>query len=104
MLIVRRREPLPDAGRGADPAWPASPHFQLGSGPIGSRATVRVEARPEAASADERLRSAQALADLIKETIGVTAAVDVLEPDLIERSAGKAQRVLDLRPSVSSSA
>ena len=83
-----------------------APHFQL----VLSRPnrldelTVRVEARPEAASADERLRSEQALADLIKETIGVTAAVDVLEPDLIERSAGKAQRVLDLRPSVSSSA
>ena len=83
-----------------------APHFQL----VLSRPnrldelTVRVEARPEAASADERLRSEQALADLIKETIGVTAAVDVLEPDLIERSAGKAQRVLDLRPGVSSSA
>jgi phenylacetate-CoA ligase len=83
-----------------------SPHFQL----VLSRPnrldelTVRVEARPEAASADERLRSEQALAELIKETIGVTAAVDVLEPDLIERSAGKAQRVLDLRPGASSSA
>jgi phenylacetate-CoA ligase len=83
-----------------------SPHFQL----VLSRPnrldelTVRVEARPEAASADERLRSEQALGGLIKETIGVTAAVDVLEPDLIERSAGKAQRVLDLRPGVSSSA
>jgi phenylacetate-CoA ligase len=76
-----------------------APHFQL----VLSRPkrldelTVRVEARPEAASADERLRSEQALARLVKETIGVTAAVDVLEPDLIERSAGKAQRVLDLR-------
>jgi phenylacetate-CoA ligase len=77
-----------------------APHFQL----VLSRPkrldelTVRVEARPDAASADERLRSEQALAGLIKDTIGVTASVDVLEPDLIERSAGKAQRVLDLRP------
>ena len=53
-----------------------SPHFQL----VLSRPkrldelTVRVEARTEAASADERLRSEQALAGLIKETIGVTAA------------------------------
>jgi phenylacetate-CoA ligase len=80
-----------------------APHFQL----VLSRPkrldelTVRVEARPDAASADERLRSEQALAGLIKETIGVTAAVAVLEPDLIERSAGKAQRVLDLRPGAS---
>jgi phenylacetate-CoA ligase len=76
-----------------------SPHFQL----VLSRPkrldelTVRVEARPGAAAADERSRSEQQLAGLIKENIGVTAAVDVLEPDLIERSAGKAQRVLDLR-------
>ena len=83
-----------------------SPHFQL----VLSRPdrldelTVRVEARPEAASADERLRSEQALAGLIKETIGVTAAVDGLEPDLSERSAGKAQRVIDLGPGGSPSA
>jgi phenylacetate-CoA ligase len=83
-----------------------APHFQL----VLSRPkrldelTVRVEARPDAASTAERLRSEEALAGLIKETIGVTAAVDVLEPDLIERSAGKAQRVLDLRPGVAPSA
>jgi phenylacetate-CoA ligase len=76
-----------------------SPHFQL----VLSRPkrldelTVRVEARPDAASADERAGCAQQLAGLIKENVGVTAAVDVLEPDLIERSAGKAQPVLDLR-------
>ena len=76
-----------------------SPHFLL----VLSRPkrldelTVRVEARPDSSTVDERLRSEQQLAGLIKENIGVTAAVDVLEPDLIERSAGKAQRVLDLR-------
>ena len=83
-----------------------APHFQL----VLSRPkrldelTVRVEARPDTASADERSRSEEALAGLIKEAVGVTAAVDVLEPGLIERSAGKAQRVLDLRRGVSSSA
>jgi phenylacetate-CoA ligase len=76
-----------------------SPHFQL----VLSRPkrldklTVRVEARPEAASADERARCEEALSSLIKQNIGVSAVVDVLEPDLIERSAGKAQRILDLR-------
>jgi phenylacetate-CoA ligase len=59
--------------------------------------TVRVEARPGAAGAEERKRSGQELASLIKHTIGVSVAVTVLEPDLIERSAGKAQRVVDLR-------
>ncbi len=76
-----------------------SPHFQL----VLSRPhrldelTVRVEARPGAADAAERAGFEQALAALIKENVGVTVAVDVLEPNLIERSAGKAQRILDLR-------
>ena len=76
-----------------------SPHFQL----VLSRPhrldelTVRVEARPEDAGADERRRCEEALGRLIKENIGVTAAVDVVEPGLIERSMGKALRILDLR-------
>jgi phenylacetate-CoA ligase len=76
-----------------------SPHFQL----ILSRPhrldelTVRVEARPDAAGADERRRAGAALAELIKENVGVTAEVDAVEPDAIERSAGKAVRVIDLR-------
>jgi phenylacetate-CoA ligase len=76
-----------------------SPHFQL----VLSRPhrldelSVRVEARHDAASADECAHSAARLRALIKENIGVTVDVDVLEPDLIERSAGKAVRVVDLR-------
>jgi len=76
-----------------------SPHFQL----VLSRPhrldelTVRCEARPEAAGAEERAGLEEQLAALIKQTIGVSVAVDVLEPNLIERSAGKAQRILDLR-------
>jgi phenylacetate-CoA ligase len=76
-----------------------SPHFQLVLSRPGrlDELTVRVEARPGAAGAEDRARCEQELGHLIKATIGVTAAVDVLEPDLIERSAGKAQRILDLR-------
>ena len=59
--------------------------------------TVRVEARPDAAGSDDRARATQVLTALVKESIGVSVTVDVLEPDLIERSAGKAQRLLDLR-------
>jgi phenylacetate-CoA ligase len=76
-----------------------APHFQL----VLSRPhrldelTVRVEARPAAAGASERERSGRELESLIKDSIGVSVAVAVLEPDLIERSAGKAQRILDLR-------
>jgi phenylacetate-CoA ligase len=76
-----------------------SPHFQL----LLSRPhrldelTVRVEARPGAAGADERRRAEGELATLIKDNIGVSVEVDAVEPDAIERSAGKAVRVIDLR-------
>ena len=76
-----------------------SPHFQL----VLSRPrrldelTVRVEARPGAAGAEQRDTCARRLAALLKENVGVTVEVDVVEPDLLERSAGKAQRLVDLR-------
>jgi phenylacetate-CoA ligase len=77
-----------------------SPHFQLVLSRPGrlDELTVRVEARPDAAGSDERARAGRLLTALVKESIGVSVTVDVLEPDLIERSAGKAQRLLDLRP------
>jgi phenylacetate-CoA ligase len=76
-----------------------SPHFQLAlSRPHRlDELTVRVEARKGAAGAEERARFEKQLSRLIKENIGVTVEVDVLEPELIERSAGKAQRIVDLR-------
>ena len=59
--------------------------------------TVLVEARPE--TSDEKTRAAcgSELAHRIKARIGVTAEVNALEPGKIERSAGKAKRVIDLR-------
>ena len=76
-----------------------APHFQL----VLSRPerldelTVRVEARSDAASQADREQSGSTLARLVKESVGVTVAVDVVEPEQVERSAGKAQRVVDLR-------
>jgi phenylacetate-CoA ligase len=60
--------------------------------------TVVVEARPEAS--DESVRSAcnRELAARIKALIGVTADIHTVEPGKIERSVGKARRVIDLRP------
>ncbi len=55
---------------------------------------VRAESRPDSmgdASAGPRLASA------IKERIGVTAAVEIMVPGGIERSMGKARRVIDRR-------
>ena len=58
--------------------------------------TVKVEARP---GTDDAVRAAcdRDLAHKIKALIGVTAAVETTPPGAIERSLGKAKRILDLR-------
>ena len=77
-----------------------APHFQLElSRPERmDEMTVVVEARPDAASPPARETNAHALAQHVKSLIGVTVAVRVVEPGGIERSQGKAKRVVDLRP------
>src|SRR4029077_10638969 len=57
---------------------------------------VIVEARTDIAEA-EWPKSAHALAHHIKSLIGVTAEVETVKPGGVERSAGKARRVIDLR-------
>ncbi len=61
--------------------------------------TVVVEARPELAASGEAARSAAgaALQRDIKAHIGITAHVRVVPAGDVERSAGKARRVIDLR-------
>ena len=59
--------------------------------------TVRVEARPDAAISDHAAASS-ALEKLVKNKIGVTVEVSVLEPGGLERSIGKARRLIDQRP------
>src|ERR1700722_11770856 len=76
-----------------------SPHFQLHLSRPGrmDAMTVHVERRPDATPADAEAAAAQ-LATLIKNTIGVTAATVVQDPDTIERSMGKMRRIIDDRP------
>jgi phenylacetate-CoA ligase len=75
-----------------------SPHFQL----VLTRPdrmdemTVRVEARADA-SAQARDSAADALAGAVKGSVGVTVAVEVVDPDTLERSVGKLRRVIDQR-------
>jgi phenylacetate-CoA ligase len=38
------------------------------------------------------------LATLVKNTIGVTVTIDVIDPDGVERSMGKMRRIIDQRP------
>ncbi|MBK7331394.1 MAG: phenylacetate--CoA ligase [Betaproteobacteria bacterium] len=59
--------------------------------------TVLVERAPQAGSVDGE-RAGASLSHLIKSLIGVTADVRVVAPGGIERSLGKAKRVVDKRP------
>ncbi len=59
--------------------------------------TVRVERAVDVGARDGEL-AGQRLANAIKNLIGVTAAVDVVQPGGVERSLGKAKRVVDRRP------
>ncbi|HEY1734166.1 MAG TPA: hypothetical protein VGG23_06955, partial [Acidimicrobiales bacterium] len=58
--------------------------------------TVRVERRPDCTS-DVAADAGRVLAMTVKETIGITLDVEVLEPDGIERSVGKMRRIVDER-------
>jgi phenylacetate-CoA ligase len=58
---------------------------------------VRVEARAELAHEAEA-RSAQELAERLKGMCGLSAVVQIAAPGSIERSMGKARRVIDRRP------
>ena len=42
--------------------------------------------------------AAERLGQAIKDTIGITAKISVLDPEGIERSLGKARRIIDHRP------
>jgi phenylacetate-CoA ligase len=62
--------------------------------------TVRVESLVELSGEPDDAASASlgsALAERIKNRIGVTAGVEVVAPHSLERSTGKARRIEDLR-------
>jgi phenylacetate-CoA ligase len=61
-------------------------------------ATLLVEARPETHGAAARDAEAASLAAHIRNNIGIGMKVVVRDPGAIERSAGKARRVVDKRP------
>jgi phenylacetate-CoA ligase len=60
--------------------------------------TVHVEAVPDHADAAGRQAQEAELAHHIKSVIGISARIRVGDPGSIERSAGKAKRIVDLRP------
>jgi phenylacetate-CoA ligase len=79
-----------------------SPHFrlELTRHERMDAMTVVVEARPHAAEEAQREMGAHEVARHVKSALGVTVGVRVVEPGAVERSQGKAKRVVDLRPKV----
>ncbi|MFE2283324.1 phenylacetate--CoA ligase PaaK [Streptomyces sp. NPDC059443] len=75
-----------------------APHFQLRLTREGrlDALTVLVEARRESDTA-QRKAAAAAVARAVKEGIGVSVGVEVLDPETLERSVGKIKRLADLR-------
>lgn len=75
-----------------------APHFQLRLTREGrlDALTVRVEARPEA-TGDQRAEAARAVTAAVKDGVGVSVAVEVVDPETLERSVGKIRRIVDLR-------
>jgi len=75
-----------------------APHFQLVLTTQGrmDALAVRVEARPDT-TADRRSAAAAELVEAVKDTIGVSVTCEVVDPDTLERSVGKLQRLRDLR-------
>ena len=59
---------------------------------------VLVEARAGAADKETRSAAGREVARYVKSRIGITCEVRVMEPESIERSIGKARRIVDLRP------
>ncbi|WP_137702243.1 phenylacetate--CoA ligase PaaK [Marimonas lutisalis] len=77
-----------------------SPHFQieLAKKDRMDAMIVHVECTPEQASDDARAASAKELAHHIKSVVGVSTKIEVHGEGGVERSQGKARRVVDNRP------
>ncbi|MFR9675711.1 phenylacetate--CoA ligase PaaK [Streptomyces sp. TR06-5] len=75
-----------------------APHFQLHLGREGrmDRLTVRAEARTEATS-EQRTEAVASIVRAVKDGIGVSVAVEIVEPETLERSVGKIKRIVDER-------
>jgi phenylacetate-CoA ligase len=75
-----------------------APHFQLHLTRKGrmDHLTVVVEARPDTESGRRDLAAAE-IARRVKDGVGVTVGVEVVDPGTLERSEGKSRRVVDQR-------
>lgn len=75
-----------------------APHYLLEVSREGALDTLKVivEAHPQS-SGEAREESAAKLRHRVKSMVGVTATIDVVDPGGVERSVGKAKRIIDKR-------
>ena len=76
-----------------------APHFQIELVKDGAMDAMRIltEALPAQADSASRKAMGQALREKIKGVVGISAEINVGEPGAVERSQGKARRVVDKR-------
>ena len=101
MIILRGVNVFPTQIEEALMATPAlSPHFQIELSRPGRMDQMRVicECADASVSADARQAAAKALSGKIKQTVGISAVVDVTDVGGVPRSEGKAVRIVDNRP------
>ena len=79
-----------------------APYFQIELSREGrmDQMTILVEALDSVGSDEERKAIGKTLVNKIKDVVGVTSIVNVGTPGSVERSQGKARRVIDLRSEV----
>lgn len=75
-----------------------APHFQIALSTEGrlDRMRILVEATPDA-DADRRRSAAAQITAGVKDGVGVSVTVEILDPDTLERSVGKLRRIDDQR-------
>jgi len=101
MMIVRGVNVFPSQIEEKLLTIPAlSAHYQIVLSREGrmDQMEIRVEIRPDADDQQTRRAAEDRLGAAVKDTIGITARISVLDPEGIERSLGKAKRVVDRRP------
>ncbi|MDG4862028.1 phenylacetate--CoA ligase [Streptomyces sp. T-3] len=76
-----------------------APHFQLRLTREGrlDALTVRAEARA-GATPEQRTEAVRSIVAAVKDGIGVSVGVEIVEPETLERSVGKIKRIVDERP------
>jgi phenylacetate-CoA ligase len=103
MIILRGVNVFPTQIEEALLACPGlAPHFQIELTKPDRMDQMRVitEASDAAMGAEDRETARRTLAAAIKQSVGISVKIDVIDAGGVARSEGKAVRILDKRPKV----